>query len=201
MTKRKSKAPVVSSAVAACVAAILPLLQTQAANAAIAKGVAESRSKGIIAAIAALFAAFTDLAEYQAAVVQVFGNGSRKKDEKLLGAIGDALIAAKVADLSVAVSLSHARTVAANWSKAAVVKAAESGLRKAYDAAKPAKAEATKDAGAGTVTTVGQVEMMMDFIKKNGAKAALGIVESALIAMADPIHAGYVHEAKVKFAS
>jgi hypothetical protein len=199
MSTRKPKAAV--SPIAICVAAILPLLQAQAANAAVAKGVAESRSKGILTAIAALFAAFTDLAEYQAAVVKVFGNGSRKKDEKVIGELGDALIAAKVSDLSVAVSLSHARTVAANWGKAAVVKAAESGLRKAYDAAKPAKVEAAKDAGAGTTKTVGDIEMMMLIIERNGPKAVLGMIESALTAKADVIHAGYVHEAKVKFGS
>jgi len=195
MANAKSKPAVrkPASAVAVAVATLFPVLAQQDVMAQESAKATESRSKTIVAAIATLFASSKD---YKADVVAVFGNGTRGKDN-IKGQLAEKLDAAKITALVVRNTLSHARTVAVNWTNADVRKAAEeSGLRKARDVAKPKAEPEAKDAGAGTVKTVGDVEMVAQLIARNGLAQLMGMIESACVARADTIRAGIVHDAR-----
>ena len=187
------------SAVQVCAVAIVATLLTQAKQAERNTKEGASRSKQVIAAIAALFASFVDDAEgYLAAVVEVFGNGVKGKDNTA-GLVGAELKAKEVSALTVKSTLYHARTVALNWAKADVVKAAtESGLRKAYDATKAPKADTPKaETPKGTV--VSDVEMLRMLCERNTHGGVLAMLESLLSASADPIRAAAVRECRSKF--
>jgi len=197
--KQKRISAVIVSPVSVCVASILPVLLSQHEQVRANASATESRSATICSAIATLYAAMPDTSEYKSAVVSIFGNGVRGK-ENVKGTLAEELDKANVKDVIVRNTLAHARTVAENFGNADVRKsAAESGLRKARDLAKP-KAAAETETPTTPAVKMTTLEVIAAAIKEHGIATVLGMVESCLTAMADPIRAQVVHDARVKVA-
>jgi len=199
--KAKKQTVTVASAVQACVAKLVPVFMAQNTLTDANAKAAASRSATIVSAIDGLHTAYPLATDYADACVEVFGNGVRGKENKA-GRIADELKAAKVTALTVKSELARARTVAFNWGNADVRKAAtETGLRKAYDTAKPKAAPEAKDAGAGTVTTVSPAMRQMQLIEECGISGVFGMIESYFTTLKDPIRATVVRDARNKIAA
>lgn len=204
MAKKSTKqAPAVASPVVAFVSAFVAALVTQGKEADAYSAANKSRSAIIVALIADLFSSFKgDTKGYLAAVEDALGNGAKGK-ANVPGKVATELKAANVTALCVKVTLSHARTVALNWTKASVRKAAsESGLRAGYDDAKPAKGESTstaKDASAAPIT-LSLAEVLGVEFERIGGAAILAMVASLYRAHKDTIRAAAVDECKVRVA-
>lgn len=191
----------VKTPVAIALASLLPVfdaLQTQT-DASIVLGT--SRSASICATIKALHESSTD---YAADCVTLFGDGLKhtKKAAGVKGTLADALVA-KYSDklhVNVRAEISRARTVAANWNNPAVRDAAEkSGIRKAYDVAKPkAASEATPVA---PVTPVAYSQATMVELVAAHFDDALFAIRAYLLRAADSISVAKLGEIECHLAN
>lgn len=208
---RNTVAKTVPAYVAQFSALLWGFVESAAANA--------SRSSEAMAIVAAMYAALTP-AQFNAAIVEQFGNGEKGKahDKGALITALEAKVTATNVDrpeslkLTVPVSarsFTHqVRTVAENFGNAAVRDAAaKSGTRAAYDARPGGKNDPAKVADvevSSKPATVTEVGMIGDVIRTEGLAGAIrlmGLIESGLSAVKDPIRAGIVHDAKARMAA
>jgi hypothetical protein len=206
MANAKSKAKQVNPvavAVAACFATVYPALLDAAAQSAENATRGTSRSKMVVVGISALRAALPDAETFQKAAVELFGNGLKKKDERVAGSLADKLKADGVTALTAKSLLHHGRVVCVNWDNPAVQEAAIcTGIRAAYDATKAPKpdAEAPKKETAAKPVTL--PELIAEMARSLGGLATMAkMMESACIANKDPIRAAVCHEYAVKLTA
>lgn len=184
------------SPVAVAVAAIFPMLQSEVARGAENATLAASRSATIVGALVALWDA-TPAPGRIANGVTVLGDGLKTK-ESVKGELWTMLHAAGVKSGPVYVTLAHARRVYAELGRADVRKAAtESGLRKAYDTAKPAAATET---ATETSSNKGVPVDIAEFVHRN-LDAVLIALRAEFIRCKDPISLAKMGELEMHLAS
>jgi hypothetical protein len=201
MSKKQDK-PVVQTPVAIALATVFPLfdaLQTQT-DASIAG--ATSRSATVCAAIKTLHETSTD---FGADCVAWLGDGkkSTKLDAGVKGTLADALVA-KYGDklhVNVRAEISRVRTVAQNWNRQDVRDAAEkSGIRKAYDTAKPRAAPEAETATVATVAPAYSQSMMVELVAAHFDDAVFAL-RAYLLRAADSIGVAKLGEIEVHLAN
>ncbi len=204
-TRSKAPAQAALNPIAAAVKrahdAILPILIGADRAASEAKSAGESRSKQIVAAVSDLSASIADPVAYGNACAGLFGNGKRGK-ENAPGDLAAELKTAGATSLQVKTLLSWTRTLAADFRKPHVAKAAtESGLRAGYEAAKygpEGKKAAPATAEAPAITGP---EWIAAEVKEGRVAALMGMIESACVACAKTIEAARIHEARIALAA
>jgi hypothetical protein len=202
MAKAKSNSKSIKQAVAVCFGLIYPQLTDAAAQSTENAARGTTRSKACVAGIATLRASIVDAAEYHAACVELFGNGLKKKGERIAGTLSEKLKADGVTAITSHTLLFQCRKVSGDWDKADVRKAAEeSGLRAGYDATKPPKVETPK-VEAKTAKVVTLPELIAEVTATLGGLATVAkMMESACIARKDSIRAQVCHDFAVKLTA
>lgn len=157
-----------------------------------------SLSKSCIDAIVALFAVFTDAAAYQAALIDMLGNGLKGK-ANLTGSLKGKLEAAGLHRTSFQPILTKLRKIAGNWSNPEVQKIAQAeGMAAAYKfltpKAKPAAAEA--EAAPADAYSPDKLHAM---IAEHFDDALVGL-EQYMLRAGDTIGLGKLTEVKIHLA-